>query len=758
MRALFKNIPEHILARPLLSIILGLLLSFAFIPGLMMIKADFSHKGYYRADHPLILAFNEFEKTFGGDDRIAIVMHSEKGIFNSQVASVLSEMTEKMWLVTDMIRVDSLSNYDYTRAEGDQVNISPFLEKEEFSDSYLAERKQIALHDEVLPNYLISKDAKTTMIIGRFRPLFEGEIQYKKGIEDLRQLVASYEGQGDIQFYLAGNAMVNESFREVSQHDLKLIVPILLMVIILLLFYTFRNVYGLIFPFVVIGLSILVAYGSAGYLGVSYNNIISAIPIILIAVSIADTIHLLLTFYQFKNEGLGTKDAILAASKKNLLPTFLTSFSTAIGFFSLVTSQLLPIAGLGLLGGIGAMAAWAQTYLIIVPLSSYIPDSSLVKTKSVGLNAVMVERYTQWLKKNCRKILVLALFLSAGAAYVGTRNEINSDPLIYLSEDVPFRQATEFLDHNLGGASGVEVVINSGVEDGIKEPAFIKKVEALQNWMESRKMYTRIISYVDIVKGLNRALEGGKQEEYRLPDSKDKIAQELFLYGMSVPQGKDINDQITVDNSTVRLSGLWTLHSSKIILQEINLINQKIKEMGLDGKVTGKMPVYHNMNGFVVQTFFYSILSAIALIGLMMIILFRSIRVGLMSMIPNIIPLFFGAAVMALLHKPLDIGTVIIGAICLGIAIDDTIHFLVSYTYHIKHGMAKYEAIKQTLLRTGVALVETTVILIFGFSSFLLADFVPNINLGIGTIVILFVALIMDLVLLPAILFASKRF
>lgn len=758
MKAKLQKIPELILTRPILSIFLGLFLSFAFIPGLVMMKADFSHKGYYRANHPLILAFNEFEKTFGGDDRIAIVMHSEKGIFTPEVASVLSEMTEKMWLVTDMIRVDSLSNYDYTRAEGDQVNISPFLEKEEFSDSYLTERKQIALQDEVLPNYLISKDAKTTMIIGRFRPLFEGEIQYKKGIEDLRQLVASYEGKGDIQFYLAGNAMVNESFREVSQHDLKLIIPILLLVIIFLLFYTFRNVYGLIFPFVVIGLSILVAYGSAGYLGVNYNNIISAIPIILIAVSIADTIHLLLTFYQFKSEGQNTKSAILAAANKNLLPTFLTSLSTAIGFFSLVTSQLLPIAGLGLLGGIGAMAAWAQTYLIIVPLCRYIPDSSLVKTKSVGLNAVMVERYTQWLKNNCHKILIVALLLSVGAAYVGTRNEINSDPLIYLSKDVPFRQATEFLDHNLGGASGVEVVINSGVEDGIKEPTFIKKVEDLQNWMESRKVYTRIISYVDIVKGLNRALEGGKQEEYRLPDSKDKIAQELFLYGMSVPQGKDINDQITVDNSTVRLSGLWTLHSSKIILQEINLINQKIKEMGLDGKVTGKMPVYHNMNGFVVQTFFYSILSAIALIGLMMIILFRSIRVGLMSMIPNIIPLFFGAAVMAILQKPLDIGTVIIGAICLGIAIDDTIHFLVSYTYHMKHGMQKYEAIKQTLLRTGVALVETTVILIFGFSSFLLADFVPNLNLGIGTIVILFVALIMDLVLLPAILFASKRF
>ncbi len=758
MKNFLDRFVNGLLSNPKKSILLGVLFTAIFIPGLFKVEPEFSYKGYYRADHPLIVAFNQFEKTFGGDDRIAIVVHSEKGIFNQNHINTIIELTDKMWEVSDIIRVDSLSNYNYTRAEGDDIVVSPFLEDEELTDEFISERKKIALSDEILPNYLISEDAKTTMVIGRFRPIFEGKVHYDKGIDEIRNIVKEYESKSDLKFYLAGNAMVNNAFKEVSSHDLKLIIPVLSLVIMILLIYTFKNMVGIFLPLIVIATSNIVTFGAAGYLGIQYSNITSAIPIILIAISIADTIHILLTFYQFKNEGYSSKEAAFKASRKNLIPTFLTSVSTAIGFISLSSSQLLPIFGLGILGFIGSMSAWVLSFLIVVPCLTYISDKRKKKLQSINISESFVKKYTEFIKKYARWVCLSFVALSGLTLYIGLQNEVNSDPLIYLSEKVPFRVATEFLDHNLGGVSGVEVVINSGSVDGAKDPIFMKKIETLEDWMKERHFYTRIISYVDIVKSLNRALEQGKSEEYRIPDDKNKIAQELFLYGMSVPQGKDINDQITVDNSTVRVTGLWTVHSSKLILEEINLINAKVKELGLDGYVSGKMPVYHNMNNFVVQTFFQSILSAIFLIGLMMVFLFKSVRIGVMSMIPNVVPLFVGGAAMYLMNKPLDIGTVIIGAICLGIAIDDTLHFLISYSNYRKSGADKFTAVEQTLYRTGVALVGTTVILICGFASFLLADFVPNMNLGIGTMIVLFVALVTDLVLLPAILFVTKRF
>lgn len=760
MEKLKQKFINSIINSPLKVIMVALLLLALFIPGLSLIQADFSYKGFYKADHPLIVAFNQFEKTFGGDDRIAIVINSTSGIFDKESIELIWKVTEEMWEVSNIIRVDSLTNHNWITTQEDDLTITPFIDPEEdtLSIDFLAKKKISALKDEILPDYMISQDANTTMIIGRFSPIFDGKGGYQKGINELREIIKKYEKTSDHKFYLAGNAMVNQVFKEVSSSDMKLILPILFCIISLLLFFIFKTASGILFPFAVIILTVLSTFGIAGYLGIRYSNIIAALPIILIAISIADTLHLLLGYRHALSDGLKVKEAASYAFTKNFLPTLLTSFSTAIGFISLSGSQLLPIAGLGMLGAAGSLLAWLFTYLMVAPLVVLTAKEAeqTAPKRELKISSSLVKKYINWLDKWKVAVIIFFIASSSISIYIGLKNEINSDPLIYLSKSVPFRMATDFMDHNIGGASGVEIMIQSGTADGIKNPIFVKKVEQLTIWLKQRDFYTKVVSYIDIIKEMNQNIHGGDEKFYSIPPTQQEIAQDLFLFGLSVPQGKDLNDQITIDNSAVRISGLWTIHSSAKILDEIDTINLKIKALGLDGVVTGKMPVYHNMNRFVVKTFFVSILSALGLIGIIMIVLFRSVSIGIISMLPNVIPLFFGAALMALLSKPLDIGTVIIGAICLGIAIDDTIHMLVTYIKY-KEQNNKIDALVLVLKNTGVALAGTTLILILGFGTFALGNFVPNSNLGMGTALILFIALVVDLILLPAMILLNKK-
>ncbi len=247
-------------------------------------------------------------------------------------------------------------------------------------------------------------------------------------------------------------------------------------------------------------------------------------------------------------------------------------------------------------------------------------------------------------------------------------------------------------------------------------------------------------------------VNGDDPEAYRIPEDQNLIAQEMFLYTMSLPQGMDLNNRMTLDNSMLRLTTMSNLHDSRTSLGEMKVMEAKATEMGLDAHITGKMPLYHSMNPYVVSAFFTSISMALVLVALLMMFAMKSVKLGLLSMVPNTVPLIFGGALMTLLGKPLDIGTVLVASTCLGIAVDDTIHVLSNYARWRRAGASTQEAVAQVITHTGPALLVTTLVLVAAFATFAFASFVPNINFGILTAIVLTSALLADFTLLPAIL------
>jgi predicted RND superfamily exporter protein len=749
-------------SNPWTNLLLAVLIVLALAPGLTKLKADFSYRIWFRESEPLLRLYDDFQAKFGNDDLVNIIIHSPDGIFDKQSIKVVQELTEGLWLVPDVISVDSITNYQWTEADEDDITIEDFI-PEEFDDKLLLKKKQDALNDKTLPDYLINRKGTVTNIYAKIRPYFKGAPDDKIIIEKTRELIKRVKEKlpksDKHEIYTNGSLDINNTFREVSEHDVMTIFPIVFGIIFIFLLYTFKRFVGLALPVLVITFTTVSTFGIAGYLGIKFNNLIAMVPTILIAIAIADSVHVLVTYFQFRSIGNKELEATKLAFEKNIKPTLLTSISTTIGFLSCTTSDLIPLSDMGLLAAFGTMLAWIFSMLIIAPILSIKKihweknSNKTTDQKEYKLASVIIDFIDKY------KFLIFygLITLAAVFTYFGSKNEVNSNPYDYFSSDVPLKKSNDFTLENLGGFYGPQLVIESGIKDGIKDPIFLKNVDKFQRWLEDKEYISRVTSVVEIVKSMNKSMHGDREEFYKIPDERKTIAELLFLYSMSLPQGKDLNDRMTINRDALRMAVMWKTQGSKLSLQRMAMMEEKARDFNLKAVVTGKIPIYQNMTTFVVKSFFSSIMLALVGISILLIIIFKSFKLGFSSMIPNVLPLAFGAGAMTLLEKPIDVGTALVSSVCLGIVVDDTIHFLSSYNIFKAKGNSTKDALKLVLGTTGSALFWTTSILVVGFGAMVFADFTPNSNFGILTALVLTIALIIDLVFLPALLLITSK-
>lgn len=743
--------------RPIVALLLGLALVAALVPGMGGLRPNFTYRGFFYPTDPLLTAFDAFERQFGNDDSVILVVHSPDGIFDESSAAHIVEVTEALWRVPEVIRVDSISNYNWVHADGDELIVEPFIPKDEpLTPELLTTRRGVALDHEVIPKYLLSEDAKTAMIFATVKPGLDAPPNAPEIVGGVRDLVKKM-GKDDHDYYISGGPAVTLGFQEASEADLSLNGAVLIMVI-LTLGVLLRSIIGIILSLVVVFLSIFAGFGFGGYLGVEITNITVILPQILIAIGVADAVHILVTFLRSLSRGVPRKDAAEFALLKNFMPTVVTSITTAAGFVTFASADLKPIVGLGIMASFGTLVAWLLSYLVLGSLIFLIPIRRKVLTEERQASSDdrarsftdLLVRYRTLILVGYGAVCILALVLAG-------QNSVNSDPMKYFRKAFPVRVAMDFIEANIGGARGVELAIDSGTDEGVKDPAFLTKVEAFQAWVETLPAVTRTISIIDILKMTNRSLHGDDQSQFVLPQNREAVGQELFLYQMSLPQGMNINDRITIKNDAMRMTVLWTLASSSEVVDQIREIEAKGREMGLTVSATGKNRIWQSMNGYVVRAFITSLTLALVLISGILIIFFRSWRIGLIAMIPNAVPLIIGGGVLFLIGKTLDVGVALVTAVCLGIAVDDTIHVLSNFVRLEREGKSSYEAVVEILTGTGPALVTTSIILVTSFGTLAFGTFVPNIYFGVMTAIILTVALVTDLTFLPAMLLGDRK-
>jgi predicted RND superfamily exporter protein len=532
-----------------------------------------------------------------------------------------------------------------------------------------------------------------------------------------------------------------------------------LLVIAGLIVAILRHAGGVVMTFLVIIACVIAALATSGWLGIEMSSVTFTLPQILIAVCVADAVHLLVGFYRARKSGLPRRDAARHSLQKNLVPTLLTSLTTMLGFFSFATAEMPPLAGLGLLAGIGTVYAWLIAYGVVGPLMVLWPgkdatagDGGSAAEDTLHHATPRTTAYVALIDRLRLPIVATFIVTSLGMGYLGSLNEINSNPYEYFRKGTPMRDAQDFILDKLDGIASFELVVDSGKEDGIKDPAFMHKVERLEAGIMKMPGMHRAVSLVDVLRQMNRALNGGGDEHYVLPKTTEGIAQELLLYQMGLPQGMDVNDRVTIKYDAMRVTLVSTIIDSTDFVDAGHEIVALGKQLGLNVNVTGKMSLYQGMNGHVVRSFLRSLLLALGLIGMVMLFSFRSIELGGISSIPNIVPLMVGGGALYMISGQLDMGSVMVASVCLGLCVDNTIHILTNFNRHVAEGRSPRDAMAQVLAHAGPAMTTTTIVLVAGFGTLAFGTFIPNVYFGMLTAIILGVGYLTDMVLLPAIL------
>ena len=734
--------------------LLVMLLSFS----LKDLAFDGSYRIWFGENSQTLKSYDRFRSDFGNDDAVTIYFKDEKGIFTKKALSVVDELTDKLWHLKYVERVSSLTNYQYIHTDPknpDDVLVDDFIEDPNTKDEqYFKKRKEIALKDESLLDSFISRDGKTTMIAARLVPDVNEDGDKSQEIMSLvTKLLEPIEKKSGYHFFVNGGPALNKAFIDIGTRDAVVFTPLVVFVSMLLLYILFRRVSGALLPVGVVVLTFVTVLSVQVLLGYKLNNFTANIPVFLVAIGIADALHLYSVWAMLRDEGVENKEAVFISLQKNILPIFLTSVTTSIGFATLMISSIVPVFTLGVATASGAILAFVIS-VVWLPSVLLLLNKDRKKHISKSSKNAIFKNYGSFIVSHDKKILIITTLIFVVMGLGLFRVKIDSNTIRYLGEDVPIRVATEFLMNNLTGPMAYEIVADSGRKGGVKDPKFLKTVERFCEDYKKRFPDVRhLYSLLDVIKRFNKELNF-KDE---VPNSHNLIAQYLLLYSMSIPQGMEITDKIDFDERKLRITAQVNIVDTSKDLEQIRYVQKWWSKTPYSAKVEGQTAMFAFMQNDVTNTLIYSLSLAILFVSVVMFFIFRKPKLIWIFLLPNLIPVVLVVGLMGWLDINIDIGVAIAGAIIIGVAVDDTIHFLVKYFDAQKRGLDLKRSFDEVIRYAGRAIIFTTLILSVSFSLFIFSDFNPNKNFGIVTALALIIALITDLFLLPALLSITKK-
>ncbi len=759
-----SKIVQFVTTSPKKALCIGVFFFLAMLPGLFQIKAAFNYKIWYNPKDPKMITFQKFEKSFGNDDSVIIAIEDKRGIFHPEVFKYLVKVTQGMWEIKEIVRSESLVNFNYIESNNEEIEISNLIDIDdppEVTEELLRKLKIKALADKNISGTLLSKDGTMAIIRGTVRPAFETPPDYSAIHYEALNLINTSNTSGIIT-YLTGPVTLTHSFKTMTFNDLYKLLPIVYLLFTIILIYLYRRISGVLLPYLVLSTSVLMMMGFMGYAGVVFNTLSAACPTILLTVAIADAIHVLTVYYLCLGRGFSNKAAVEYTLTKNFYPTLLTTLTTGIGFISFSNAKVAPVAGLGLTVGVGVIFAWFVSYFILGPLLIFLPKFSK------RINQLKTEKFITEIEPTKRAkslvvliqnfripIIIFSMFIFLSSLYLGSKMEVNMDPFDQFPSDHEVVKANKKMEKALGAINGIEIVVTTE-KGNAKNPVFLKNVDKYQEWLKENGYLKSTTSLIKVIKQLNKTMKSGNEQDYVIPDSQEEVAQELFFYGLGLPPGQEITNLISIDEDAIRIQGTWTVSSSKAAIKATNEIESKAKDFGLSAYITGKMPLFHDLTPYVVDTFLTSFVFAFIAITIILCFVLGSIKLGLLALIPNVFPLAVGSAMYYLSGLYIDMGTVIIASVCLGIAVDDSIHFLFELKRLMNEGKTTEQAFEVIFTSTLPALYYTTLLLVAGFATFAFAEYYPNFKFGVTVALVLTIALIADVFLLPAILFKKK--
>lgn len=725
------------------------------------ITFDTDYKIYFDEDNPDLIAHEQVEETFTQTYSAVFVIHDPKGVFREPTLQLVNNLTKEAWLLPYAERVDSISNHQHVEARGDDLHVFDLVEDPgDLDTERIGSVRKIALSEQILLGKLISDDGLTTAVNVSLRlpsnhPLHKFEVAI--AARELRdKLNLTNDGR---EVHLLGQLFVDVALGEELQKDATTVEELMMYFMGITIALLLRSVVGAAIGILVTAATIYALIGIVGAVGLSVNggNMPSFYAVGFLAV--VDSIHLLSSYSRRRRAGQSDEVAMKDALETNLVPIFLTTLTTAIGFLGLHFSISPPFRELGYITATGLFIAFTFTLTIVPSLARFMSTSSSLVDRVVSK---VFERWANFVVKNHKSVLISCVVVVVIVAAGIPLNKFDDNMNEYFSERTSIRQSLDFVENNLSGTSVIEYAISAPAEGEIANPNFLSNIFRFVSWLRSDPRVVHVKSYTDYVerihKKMNPQIGDGASP---IPSNQELLAQYLLFYDMSLPLGLDMNDQLSFDRSALRLVVTLEESSSYELLDFDDdaqaWLSQNLPD--ISSRATGPAIMFAHVGKSNIESMTYGNFLVTFLVAVTLIAVFRSIGFGLLCMIPNVVPAILAFGLWGYLNGEINLAVAIVFCISLGIVVDDTIHFVQRYRIATKSQRKDpSDAIRYVFREVGPALFATTLVLVVGFSvPAAFAVITANSVTYIMLILTLVAAFVMDFLLLPSLLLTLDK-
>ena len=743
-------------------ILATLVLVAASSSGILRLGFSGDYRIFFDEDNPQLTALETLEDTYGKNENVVFLIVPDDGDATSQTAlSAAVWLTETAWQTPYSRRVDSLANFQYTTADGDDLYVRDLVDPQELSDPQARSRiRAIALSDPRVAGSLLATGGDVSVVNVTLEMPEGDQLDAVAEVAGFARGIAAQaeERFAGIDLRVVGTVMINQTFLEASINSQIIFLPASLAIMALILGILTRGLAGVAVTGTVIVFSILASIGLGGWAGLPFSPPIAPAPTIVLMIVVANCVHLLVTLQQRMRAGDSKRDAIVESIRLNLHPVFLASLTTALGFLSMNFSEVPPYRHLGNFVAFGIAASFLLSVTFLPAMLSLLPLRAGSDRRLAGplLNALanIALRHRRALLWGW-VVVVIAMIVAV------PRNELNDVLVHFFDESVEFRRDTDFMDERLSGNTVLDYSLEASAPGGVTEPAFLAEVSNFAQWFREQPSVRHVSVITDTFRQLNQSMHGDDPAAYRLPESRELAAQYLLLYELSLPQGLELNNQIDTARSATRM----TVSSRTLYSQDLLDLNARAEAWLAENapnivnvNSSGPSALFAYIGQRNIRAMLVGTMIVLVAISAILLAALRSLRLGLVSIVPNLLPAVMGFGLWGLTVGQVGLSLSVVVAMTIGIVVDDTVHFLTKYRRaRREYGCDPEGAVRYAFETAGRALFTTTVVLVAGFLIFAFSPFIPTAQVGILTAMIIGFALIADLSLLPALLLAVDR-
>ncbi len=737
---------------PFITIALVFLLTVLSVFGAQNLYFRGDYKVFFEPDNPQRLAFEEMQNIFNKSENVAFMVVPDDGqILKASTLKLVVELTEEAWQLPLSTRVESISNYQNTYDDGGDLIVEDLITASTLDEGNIYSVKDVLSDSPEVYGRLVSREWDVTIIDTTIQ-LPDGDqtqqvIEIATAAKEIkRKFEDLYPGH---KIYLNGMVVMNDAFAVAAQEDAETLVPLMFLLIFIAISIIVRSLWAAIFTLGIVIVSVAITIGLTGWLGVYLSTATVNAPTMITTLAVADCIHIIVGVKYYLGKGLSNKDAIQKSIEVNRKPIFITSITTAIGFIMLNFSAVPVLAHLGNMTALGVMLACVFSLTMLPSLLTIRPLKS-----TTAINHTIFLRWASMINRHHRLLLPVSFLVIIAISLFATNNQLNDVAVKYFDERSSFRQAVEVNEDKLGGMSNIDFVVYTDKSYGITDPQFLNQIETFAQWLRDREEVNHVLTFTDTLKRLNKNMNNDNEEFSVIPSDGDLASQYLLLYEMSLPFGLDLGNQIDIDKSALRVIALIDNLGSRDITALEREAKAYFTSLSSDYRIEAASPplMFAHIGERNMKNMVWGSVLALILISILILFALKSIKLGGVSMITNLLPAAIGFGVWGMISGEINMALSVVISMTMGIIVDDTVHFLTKYQVAKSKKLTVKESVAYAFETVGMALTTTTFVLAIGFAVLASSSFVLNAHMGMLTIIIILAALLVDFIFLPALL------